>query len=143
LNVNKIFIFCFSLESPIDVGVSMYILSLHSFSESDMEFTSDFYFRQFWNDPRLVFRKTSNFESFTSGTELSRSIWVPDTFFVNERESFVHSASTKNEFVKISHNGDVVRSIRLSVTFSCLMDFRNFPLDTQKCSIPLESCKLT
>jgi gamma-aminobutyric acid receptor subunit beta len=96
----------------VSVGVSIYILSVHSFSENDMDFTMDFYFRQYWNDPRLAFRKLPDLEYFTGDIDFGRSIWMPDSFFVNERESFLHTMTKKNEFVKVYHTGEVVRSIR-------------------------------
>lgn len=126
-------------KHPVNVGLSMHILSIHSLSETDMEFTMDFYFRQYWNDPRLAFKKTPSLLSITPGYEYGRGIWVPDTFFVNEKESFLHTMTTKNEFVRIDYNGNVVKSIRLSMTFSCPMNFINYPMDKQVCSIPIES----
>ncbi|XP_070494688.1 gamma-aminobutyric acid receptor subunit beta-like [Chironomus tepperi] len=124
-------------KNAVNVGVSMHILSIHSFSESDMEFTMDFYFRQYWNDPRLAFRKS--IVSITPGYEYGRGLWFPDTFFVNEKESFLHTITTKNEFVRIDYNGNVVKSLRLSVTFSCSMNFIKYPMDKQTCTIPMES----
>lgn len=72
----------------------------------------DFYFRQFWNDPRLAFKKTQSMSSFTPGYEYGRGLWFPDTFFVNEKESFLHTITTKNEFVRIDYLGNVVKSQR-------------------------------
>lgn len=115
-------------ENPVNVGVSMYILSIHSFSEADMEYTMDFYFRQFWNDPRLAFKKTQSLTSITPGYEYGRGLWLPDTFFQNEKESFLHTMSTKNEFVRIDYNGNVVRSIRwvdLMIKLCLYVKFRN------------------
>ncbi|KAL7030521.1 hypothetical protein ACKWTF_006694 [Chironomus riparius] len=126
-------------KNPVNVGVSMYILSIHSFSESDMEYTMDFYFRQFWNDPRLAFRKTPSIASISPGYEYGRGLWTPDLFFVNEKESFLHAITTKNEFYRIDSTGNVVKSLRLSVTFSCSMNFMKYPMDKQICTIPIES----
>lgn len=90
----------------------MYILSLHSFSENEMEFTMEFYFRQYWNDPRLAFQKIGKLDSIQSNFEMSKLIWTPDTFFVREKESFLYTMTAKNEFLKIDSNGDVKRSQR-------------------------------
>lgn len=72
----------------------------------------DVYFRQFWTDPRLTFEKKFNFEKLSLGHEFGKLIWVPDTFFVNEKESITHSVTTKNEFIKIDHAGKVSRSTK-------------------------------
>jgi len=80
-----------------------------------MEFTMDFYFRQFWNDPRLAFGKTHSVLSIKPGYEYGRELWNPDTFFVNEKESFLHTITTKNEFVRIDASGNVVKSQRYGI----------------------------
>lgn len=68
-------------------------------------------------------------------------MWVPDTFFVNEKTSYFHTATTNNEFLRISQTGDILRSMRLTVCASCPMDLRHFPMDSQLCTIEIESCK--
>lgn len=72
----------------------------------------DFYFRQFWTDPRLAFRKRPGVETLSVGSEFIKNIWVPDTFFVNEKQSYFHIATTSNEFIRIHHSGSITRSIR-------------------------------
>ena len=47
-----------------------------------------------------------------------KSIWVPDTFFVNEKESYYHKATTDNLFLRIMHTGDILKSVRLTVKAS-------------------------
>lgn len=70
-----------------------------------------FYFRQYWKDPRLSF-EAIDIDRFSFGHEFAKSIWMPDTFFVNEKEGYTHSVSTENEFIKINKSGDVIKSIR-------------------------------
>jgi hypothetical protein len=77
-----------------------------------MEFTLEFYFRQYWNDPRLRFEKVGKFDHFQGSKELAKELWVPDTFFVREKESFVYSMTTTNKFIKVNSKGDVVESMR-------------------------------
>ncbi|XP_022710011.1 gamma-aminobutyric acid receptor subunit beta-like [Varroa jacobsoni] len=124
---------------PVDVGVTMQIISISTVSEVQMDFTSDFYFRQRWRDERLSFGALPALESMTVGAEVAEKIWVPDTFFANEKSAYFHTATTPNTFLRISHNGDVLRSIRLTVTASCPMDLRYFPMDRQSCTIEIES----
>ena len=96
----------------MNVRVSMYILSLHSFSDNEMEFTMEFFLRHYWNDPRLAFQKSGKLDSIQGNYEMSKLIWTPDTFFGREKESFLYTMTAKNEFLKIDHNGDVMRSQR-------------------------------
>lgn len=125
---------------PVDVKVSMYVISVSSLSEADMEFTLDFYFRTHWNDPRLRFEKRQGLEELSLGHDFGKSIWLPDLFFVQDRkDSFMHTLTSKNEFLSVDYNGNVKRSVRLSVTAGCPMNFINFPLDTQRCALDIES----
>ncbi|KAI8431022.1 hypothetical protein MSG28_001100 [Choristoneura fumiferana] len=103
------------------------------------DFTLDFYFRQFWTDPRLAYKKRPGVETLSVGSEFIRNIWVPDTFFVNEKQSYFHIATTSNEFIRIHHSGSITRSIRLTITASCPMDLQYFPMDRQLCNIEIES----
>ncbi|XP_058123897.1 gamma-aminobutyric acid receptor subunit beta isoform X2 [Anopheles coustani] len=124
---------------PVEVGVTMYVLSISSLSEVKMDFTLDFYFRQFWTDPRLAYRKRPGVETLSVGSEFIKNIWVPDTFFVNEKQSYFHIATTSNEFIRIHHSGSITRSIRLTITASCPMNLQYFPMDRQLCHIEIES----
>lgn len=81
------------------------------------DFTLDFYFRQFWTDPRLAFRKRPGVETLSVGSEFIKNIWVPDTFFVNEKQSYFHIATTSNEFIRIHHSGSITRSIRYTYLY--------------------------
>ncbi|XP_076382051.1 resistant to dieldrin isoform X5 [Megalopta genalis] len=124
---------------PVEVGVTMYVLSISSLSEVKMDFTLDFYFRQFWTDPRLAFKPRTGVETLSVGSEFIKNIWVPDTFFVNEKQSYFHIATTSNEFIRIHHSGSITRSIRLTITASCPMNLQYFPMDRQLCHIEIES----
>ncbi|XP_061727085.1 gamma-aminobutyric acid receptor subunit beta isoform X3 [Cydia fagiglandana] len=124
---------------PVEVGVTMYVLSISSVSEVLMDFTLDFYFRQFWTDPRLAYKKRPGVETLSVGSEFIKNIWVPDTFFVNEKQSYFHIATTSNEFIRIHHSGSITRSIRLTITASCPMHLQYFPMDRQLCHIEIES----
>ena len=76
------------------------------------DFTSDFYFRQTWNDPRLSFEKLDMISNLFVGAEVAKKIWVPDTFFANEKQAYFHVATTPNRFLRISSDGTVFQSIR-------------------------------
>ena len=101
---------------PVTVGVSLYILSIGDLSEKFMDFTFDMYFRQYWSDPRLSFDKDNfGIEKLVVGAEYIKLIWVPDTFFVNEKIALFHQATTENQFLRIMYTGEVLRSMRLTV----------------------------
>ena len=54
------------------------------------------YFRQFWQDPRLAFQARPGLEKLVVGAEYIKLIWVPDTFFVNEKTAYFHSACIRH-----------------------------------------------
>merc|ERR1719242_1492540 len=60
-------------------------------------------------------------------------------FFVNEKVALFHDATTENQFLRITSEGDVLRSIRLTVKATCPMNLQNFPLDSQMCTVEIES----
>ncbi len=119
----------------------MYIISISSVSEVQMDFTCDFYFRQSWNDSRLSFKQRGGITALNVGSEVAKLIWVPDTFFANEKSAKFHEATTANTFIRLRANGNVFRSTRLTVTSSCPMNLRYFPMDRQECTIEVESCQ--
>lgn len=93
-------------------------------NEYFQDFTLDFYFRTFWNDPRLAFEKTADIKDLTMGHDVAKLIWLPDLFFVQDKQnSFMHTITTKNEFVKIDYKGNVTRSIRYQVMIQSLTLF--------------------
>ena len=73
------------------------------------------------------------------GAEYIKLIWVPDTFFVNEKVALFHQATTENQFLRIMHTGDVLRSMRLTIKATCPMNLANFPFDEQMCTVEVES----
>ena len=80
---------------PVTVGVTLYVLSIGELSEKFMDFTFDMYFRQFWTDPRLSFERSENLEKLVVGAEYIQLIWVPDTFFVNEKIALFHQVGSQ------------------------------------------------
>ena len=124
---------------PVTVGVSLYVLSIGDLSEKYMDFTFDMYFRQFWHDPRLAFEVRPGLTKLVVGAEYIKQIWVPDTFFVNEKVALFHDATTENQFLRITHAGDILRSIRLTIQATCPLDLTYFPMDKQLCTLEIES----
>ena len=128
-------------DKPVVIGVTLHIISISSVSEVQMDFTCDFYFRQGWRDPRLSFHPSPGLKALFVGADVAKQIWVPDTFFANEKSAQFHTATTPNTFIRIKANGEVFRSTRLTVTSSCPMNLQYFPMDRQYCTIEVESCK--
>ncbi|OCT80470.1 gamma-aminobutyric acid receptor subunit rho-2 [Xenopus laevis] len=126
----------------IPVGVDVQVESLDSISEVDMDFTMTLYLRHYWKDERLSFPSSTN-KSMTFDSRLVKKIWVPDVFFVHSKRSFIHDTTTDNIMLRVYPDGHVLYSMRITVTAMCNMDFSRFPLDTQTCSLELESYAYT
>ena len=68
-------------------------------------------------------------------------VWMPDTFFRNEKIGRFHNILQPNLYVRVFPNGDVLYSIRVSLTCACSMHLALFPLDKQTCNLDVASCK--
>ncbi|XP_046389486.1 gamma-aminobutyric acid receptor subunit beta-like [Ischnura elegans] len=125
----------------VEVGVSMYVLDISSFSEENMEYTIDMYLRHHWLDPRLRYDHVGPAVNITisPGADFAQHIWTPDTFVVNERSAHITNPLTAHEFVRIAPSGAVLRSIRMTVTASCPMSMMYFPMDRHMCALEFES----
>ncbi|TKS83023.1 Gamma-aminobutyric acid receptor subunit rho-3 GABA(A) receptor subunit rho-3 GABA(C) receptor [Collichthys lucidus] len=124
--------------SAIPVGIDVQVESIDSISEVNMDFTMTLYLRHYWQDDRLAFPSSSN-KSRTFDARLVKKIWVPDVFFVHSKRSFIHDTTMENIMLRVYPDGNILYSVRITVTALCSMDFSSFPLDTQNCSLELES----
>ena len=71
----------------------------------------------------------------------STKVWMPDTFFRNEKVGRFHNILQPNLYVRVFPDGDVLYSIRVSLTCACSMHLALFPLDKQTCNLDVASCK--
>ena len=95
-----------------------------------MEVQNIFCFRQSWMDERLKYNATGITELALNWAFLAK-IWVPDTYFVNGKKSYLHKITVPNRFVRISPEGRISYSQRLTIWANCPMDLSKFPLDSQ------------
>ena len=125
-------------EKRVTVGLTLYILSISELSHTNMDFHL-MYLRQFWHDPRLAFGQSPSADRLVLGAEIIKSIWSLDTFFVNAKETHIHREHTDNQFLRIIHNGYVLRSMRIAVKASCPLNTQHFTMDIQMCHLEIES----
>ncbi|XP_016326788.1 glycine receptor subunit alpha-3-like [Sinocyclocheilus anshuiensis] len=102
------------------------------------DYRVNIFLRQKWNDPRLAYSEFPD-DSLDLDPSMLDSIWKPDLFFANEKGAHFHEVTTDNKLLRIFKNGNVLYSIRLTLTLSCPMDLKNFPMDVQTCIMQLES----
>ncbi|XP_051505593.1 glycine receptor subunit beta-like isoform X2 [Myxocyprinus asiaticus] len=124
---------------PVEDRVNIFINSFGSIQETTMDYRVNIFLRQRWNDPRLRLPQDFKSDSLTVDPKMFKCLWKPDLFFANEKSANFHDVTQENILLFIFRNGDVLISMRLSVTLSCPLDLTLFPMDTQRCKMQLES----
>nr|XP_018905095.1 PREDICTED: gamma-aminobutyric acid receptor subunit beta-like isoform X2 [Bemisia tabaci] len=122
---------------PLYVGMDLTIASFDSISEVNMDYTITMYLNQYWKDERLSF--SSYDEILTLSGDFAEKIWVPDTFFANDKNSFLHDVTERNKLVRLSGDGSITYGMRFTTTLACMMDLHYYPLDSQNCTVEIES----
>uniref|UniRef100_A0A1I8IZC4 Glycine receptor subunit alphaZ1 n=3 Tax=Macrostomum lignano TaxID=282301 RepID=A0A1I8IZC4_9PLAT len=96
------------------------------------------FLRQYWNDTRLAYAHRGYNQSLTLNSKKSE-LWVPDLYFINEKEGSFHEITTPNLLLRVNPTGRVTYSQKLTVKLSCNMDLKKFPMDQQRCHLKMES----
>ncbi|XP_053559969.1 gamma-aminobutyric acid receptor subunit beta-1 isoform X1 [Bombina bombina] len=122
---------------PVDVGMRIDIASIDMVSEVNMDYTLTMYFQQSWRDKRLSYSGIPL--NLTLDNRVADQLWVPDTYFLNDKRSFVHGVTVKNRMIRLHPDGTVLYGLRITTTAACMMDLRRYPLDEQNCTLEIES----
>ena len=112
------------------------------------------YLRQVWKDDRLAFYSRGNRSvTLNSSDALNHSVtlnhrqfdrmWTPDVFVRNLKAGVFHTITVPNRLIRLSPDGTILYSQRLTLTLACDMIFSNYPMDNQTCKIELGSCMYT
>lgn len=127
-------------DRPTEVRLGIYVNSFHSISEQTMDYSVSMYLRQEWRDPRLSFEPLPNkIVQFRLGEGSWTKIWIPDTFFRNEKRANFHEVTVENRLLRLNATGHLWYVTKISATLSCPMKLQKYPLDTQKCPMMFES----
>lgn len=73
-------------------------------------YSMDCYFRQSWVDRRLAFVGAQ--DTLALSISMLAKIWKPDTYFYNGKQSYLHTITTPNKFVRLHQDGRVLYSSR-------------------------------
>ncbi|XP_012279805.1 gamma-aminobutyric acid receptor alpha-like [Orussus abietinus] len=122
---------------PATVEVDIMVRSMGPISEVDMTYSMDCYFRQSWVDRRLAFQGGK--ETLALSISMLARIWKPDTYFYNGKQSYLHTITSPNKFVRLYQDGRVLYSSRLTIKAGCPMNLEDFPMDTQRCPLKFGS----
>ncbi|XP_072020874.1 glycine receptor subunit alpha-2-like [Amphiura filiformis] len=121
---------------PTTVSLLVYVESLGPLQELTMDFSSSFYLGMDWIDTRLMY--TGERYITIKGDDINR-FWLPDIFFLYEKEGHHHNIIQANQMLKILPNGTCRYVVRVSLTAVCRMALHRFPFDTQTCTINMMS----
>ncbi|KAA0198216.1 hypothetical protein HAZT_HAZT002907 [Hyalella azteca] len=122
---------------PCYIGMDITIASFDSISEVNMDYTITMYLNQYWKDERLSFSSDDEFISLPG--DFAEMIWVPDTFFANDKSSYLHDVTEKNKMIRLYGDGSITYGMRFTTTLACMMDLHYYPLDMQNCTVEIES----
>ncbi|NP_001161175.1 gamma-aminobutyric acid receptor subunit beta-4 isoform 1 precursor [Gallus gallus] len=123
--------------NPVTVGMSIHISSIDQISEVNMDYTITMYFQQSWRDKRLAYNDLPL--NLTLDNRVADQLWLPDTYFLNDKKSFLHGVTVKNRMIRLHPDGTVLYGLRITTTAACMMDLRRYPLDQQNCTLEIES----
>nr|CAE46430.1 glutamate-gated chloride channel alpha3B subunit [Dirofilaria immitis] len=137
---------------PVLVSVNIYLRSISKIDDVNMEYSAQFTFREEWHDARLAYERLADENTqvppfvvlaASEQADLTQQIWMPDTFFQNEKEARRHLIDKPNVLIRIHPDGQILYSVRLSLVLSCPMSLEYYPLDRQTCLIDLASYAYT
>ncbi|WKY12841.1 hypothetical protein Q1695_004001 [Nippostrongylus brasiliensis] len=130
-------------SGPVVVNVNMLIRSISKIDNVNMEYSVQLTFRESWMDDRLKYGvkgdELPDFLILTAGQQ----IWMPDSFFQNEKHAYKHMIDKPNVLIRVHKDGTILYSVRISLVLSCPMHLQFYPMDVQQCFIDLASYAYT
>uniref|UniRef100_A0A8W8KNB8 Neurotransmitter-gated ion-channel ligand-binding domain-containing protein n=1 Tax=Magallana gigas TaxID=29159 RepID=A0A8W8KNB8_MAGGI len=95
-----------------EVDVQLFVTSIDSINAISMDYSMNVFLRQTWRDSRLNFSHISNISVLELDQRRIDDVWVPDTYFQNEKSASFHTITVPNELLHIYNDGFVIYSIR-------------------------------
>ena len=71
------------------------------------DYSLNFYFRQAWHDPRLKFEPIGDLKKIKMEDAKVGQLWLPDTFFRNEKKAAFHMVTVPNRLLRLNATGHV------------------------------------
>ncbi|XP_060566241.1 glycine receptor subunit alpha-2-like [Ruditapes philippinarum] len=127
------------VDTQVKVHVEMFIKSMFSISEMNMDYSMSLFLRERWIDDRLKFDTSLNLTRLVLDLSFFETLWLPDMFILNEKESDFHEVMVPNKLLHIYPDGTVQLSARVTGTFSCIMQLKRYPFDRQSCNFEVET----
>lgn len=77
------------------------------------------YFQQSWRDKRLAYGELKL--NLTLDNRVADQLWLPDTYFLNDKKSFLHGVTVKNRMIRLHPDGTVLYGLRYKFLFRLSM----------------------
>uniref|UniRef100_A0A9J8CYM0 Gamma-aminobutyric acid type A receptor subunit beta2a n=2 Tax=Cyprinus carpio TaxID=7962 RepID=A0A9J8CYM0_CYPCA len=119
------------------LNINISLINIKYRCKHKQDYTLTMYFQQAWRDKRLSYTEIPL--NLTLDNRVADQLWVPDTYFLNDKKSFVHGVTVKNRMIRLHPDGTVLYGLRITTTAACMMDLRRYPLDEQNCTLEIES----
>lgn len=137
---------------PLQVNASLTLININKVSEVEQTISLEISLKLFWRDNRLSFKSSVDAPKDSHHHNLSYKIlrkdkidkiWVPDLFVDQAVEVRNPAYKIPMESLRLYEDSSMKFSKRINFDAACRMDFRKFPVDTQKCIVRLESFSYT
>uniref|UniRef100_A0A0K0FLD4 Gamma-aminobutyric acid receptor alpha-like n=1 Tax=Strongyloides venezuelensis TaxID=75913 RepID=A0A0K0FLD4_STRVS len=128
----------FGSSKKTRVYIDIFVRTMGPISEMTDTYEFNCYFRQTWKDKRLKF-SNSQYKTLSLASSMLDKIWIPNTVFWNGQNSYLHAMTTPNRLVRLSSDGSILYSARITIKAKCYMSLFRFPLDRQFCKLIIGS----
>ena len=111
--------------SPLSLSLSLCCDYITTFQD----YTLHLFLRQTWTDSRLNFSHLTNISVLELDQKRISDVWVPDTYFPNEKTASFHTVTVPNKLLHIQKDGYVIYSVRSVWRHLCIANAaqRSFP----------------
>lgn len=89
------------------------------------DYTITMYFQQSWRDKRLAYGELKL--NLTLDNRVADQLWLPDTYFLNDKKSFLHGVTVKNRMIRLHPDGTVLYGLRYKTENSTLCSTLTYP----------------
>ncbi|XP_029945989.1 5-hydroxytryptamine receptor 3A [Salarias fasciatus] len=118
------------------VQLDMLLFGILEVDEKFQTITNHIWLQMLWTNEFLTWRP-ADFCGIDMLTVPRSKLWIPD---IGIQEDTSDTSSVQDGmFVSIHHNGTVMAGRRQRLTFTCQLNLKMFPFDTQHCSITFMS----
>lgn len=130
-------------KSKVSIALKFSLKQIPSLDEKNQILTTNGYISHQWTDPRLAWN-ASLFNDIESIMLPAKSIWLPDSSFVNSVDGDGYLKISDFTFVYVDYNGTVYYSVpTLGLKTRCRLQTNDYPFDTQICRIRIQSWAYT